>query len=104
MGVVVSALSRNDRKAMFGTALAVTMPAFVPFSIVFFMTVVMEVFQSPSDLEMALPFLMANPVYPFLISLPQWLPNWLPVPAWSFWVSLGFVHVLSWVALLVTTS
>jgi hypothetical protein len=101
VGVLVSALSRNERKAMMATALAVVSPAFIPFAVVFFMAVVLEVF-TPSSFAMAVPFLMANPVFAFLLSLPTWLPPFIPVPPWSFWVSIALVHAFSWLALLIT--
>jgi ABC-type transport system involved in multi-copper enzyme maturation permease subunit len=101
-GLLVSALSRNERKAMLGTILAVLSPAFVPVVIFFLLAMARGTFQELSDLLEWFPLLMASPVYPFLLSNPGPLGpvlSMLAIPAWSFWTSLATVHVLSWMML-----
>lgn len=100
-GIFVSALSRNERKAMMGTLLLVLTPAALPFCIVFFMAAVLETIQGPNDFFRVLPWLMMNPIYPFVVSLPL-PPFFLAIPPESFWFSLGAVHLVSWVLLFLT--
>ncbi len=103
-GLLVSALSRNERKAMLGTILAVLSPVLVPIVIFFFLATALGTFQELTDLLEWFPLLMANPVYPFLLSNPGPLGpllSMLPIPAWSFWTSLALVHLLSWLMLFV---
>jgi ABC-type transport system involved in cytochrome c biogenesis permease component len=102
VGIFVSAMSRNDRKAMFGTLLAVFAPIVLPYIIAMFLVVVMERMQDAKALAKLVPWFMANPLYPFLISLPLPRPPIIVIPAWSFWVSLGAVHAVSWSLLLIT--
>ena len=104
VGMLVSAISRNERKAMEGTILAVLSPAAVPFCVIFFVVTVLEWVQDPSEFVFLLPCLMLNPVYPFVLSLPMAAFPPINIPWWSFWFSLGFVHVLSWVILLITAT
>lgn len=102
MGIFVSALSRNERKAMFGTLLAVFLPILLPFCVVYFTVTVLEVLQDPSEFGQFLPALMANPVYPYVLALPIPVLQFMGIPPWSFWLSIGVVHLLSWLVLLLT--
>jgi ABC-type transport system involved in multi-copper enzyme maturation permease subunit len=102
VGLFVSTVSRNERKAMFGTVLAVLSPALIPFSVLFFMVIVLEWFQDPSEWMSLFPFMMVNPIFPFLLSLSRSMPLFLAIPDWSFWVSLAVVHGLSWMVLIVS--
>jgi hypothetical protein len=102
VGLFVSTVSRNERKAMFGTVLAVLSPALIPFSVLFFMVIVLEWFQDPSEWMRLFPFMMVNPIFPFLLSLLRSMPIFLAIPDWSFWVSLAVVHALSWIVLIVS--
>jgi ABC-type transport system involved in cytochrome c biogenesis permease component len=99
VGMFVSALSRDDRKAMFGTLLGVFTPIVLPYIIAMFMAVVMEMFDSPEDIAALLPWFTLNPLYPFLLSLPVPWPPMVVIPPWSFWVSIGAVHLASWILL-----
>ena len=99
VGIFVSTVSRNERKAMLGTLLAVISPAAVPFCAIFFMVAVAEWIQDPSELIPWLPTLILNPIYPFILLLPVPWPPLLPIPAWSFWVSLAVVQLGTWIVL-----
>ena len=102
IGLLVSVRSRNERKAMLGTVLAVVSPVLLPIVIVFFMAAVLQVFDQPSDLKPIMPFLTVNPLYSFLLLNARVmgpLMAMLPIPSWSFWVSLAAVHVASWLVL-----
>ena len=99
-GILVSTLSRNDRRAMFATVVLVFGSALLPYGIVFFLGSVMEWFQTPADIADVLPSLLANPIYPFLTLMPlSGLPI-PPLPPSGFWISLGLVHAASWLLLL----
>ena len=102
LGMFVSAISRNERKAIFATLVGVLVPALLPFCLVLFMITVLEWVQDWAGVVQLLPLLVFNPIYPFLVSLPLPFLTTIPLPAWSFWASVGVIHVLSWVLLLVT--
>lgn len=102
VGIFVSALSRNERKSLFGTMVLILAPTLIPFCIVFFIVAVLELIQTPAELMLFMPLLMANPIYPFLASLPLPALPFISFPTWTFWMSVGIVHVFSWLSLLVT--
>ncbi|MFO1501189.1 MAG: ABC transporter permease subunit, partial [Verrucomicrobiota bacterium] len=102
LGIFTSALSRNDRKASFATLCLVFAPALIPFAVVFFMIMVWEWVQNPSDIAQLLPMLMFNPIYPYVVSVPSPLLSVFRPPDWTFWVSVGSIHAASWMLLLVT--
>jgi ABC-type transport system involved in multi-copper enzyme maturation permease subunit len=103
VGMLVSALSRNDRKAIFATLVLVFGIALLPFVFAMFIALVLEAVHGPEDVFVMLPMLMVSPVLPFLLSLP-WpgpaLP--FPIPASVFWSSVALIHLTSWAALLLT--
>ena len=100
MGMLVSALSRNDRKAMFGTLLTVFGVTLLPYCAVFFMITVLELVDDPRDVALMLPFVMVNPIYPFLMALPLPMLPFTIAPS-TFWLSVAAIHALSWGALLI---
>ncbi len=102
IGILISSLSTNDRKSMFATVVTTLAITFGPFCAIFFVIAVMEIVQNPGDLVRFIPWIMLNPLYPFLLSLPLPTVRFIAIPAWSFWVSIGAVHVLSWAFLLIT--
>jgi hypothetical protein len=102
VGIFVSALSHNERKAMSMTALLTISPAAIPLCIVFFMVAVLERVQNPADLLRVIPWLVPNPIFAFVVCLTRFFLLVVVVPEWMFWVSLAAVHVFSWIALAIT--
>ncbi len=104
IGMLVSSLSRNDRKAIFATLVVVFGLSLLPYVLAFFVVLVLEVLHGPEDLYILLPLLILNPVFPFLLSLPTAGLGPLPftIPAALFWTSVALVHLMAWAALLLT--
>jgi ABC-type Na+ efflux pump permease subunit len=102
VGLFVSTLSQNERKASFATAVTVLGVAALPFCVAFFMAFVLEWVQSPQDVRAMAIWLVANPLYPFLLLLPFPIIGMLAIPTWTFWCAVGIVHAASWVLLLLT--
>ncbi|MHC1764167.1 MAG: ABC transporter permease [Verrucomicrobiia bacterium] len=102
-GMLVSALSRNDRKAIFATLVTVFGISLLPYVVASFIVFVLEALHGPEDLYILLPLITMNPVLPFLLSLPTTglaLP--FTIPAGVFWASVALVHLGAWTALLIT--
>ena len=99
-GVLVSALSRNERKAMFAAVFVVLFVTVGPFVLTFVLgTSFPRFFNAPQDV---LPFLVPSPAYAFgyIINKSSAFTVFAPLPAGSFWWSALLVHLLSWLMLL----
>lgn len=99
MGILVSSMCRVDRKAMFGTLLAVLLPIGIPLGLLVFRVFIKENVSSPLGIMELLPWLVADPIYGFSYVIWPGLP-FPPLPPWSYWVSLAVVHGLSWIGLI----
>jgi ABC-type Na+ efflux pump permease subunit len=102
-GVLVSTLSRDERKAMFSTIFFVLLVAFAPFVLAFVLSMYFpHWFNRP---ETIWPIVMLSPVSVFgsiVITGAPGLP-FAMMPAGSFWMSVTCVHLLSWLMLLVAS-
>jgi hypothetical protein len=100
VGLLISSISRNERKAMFGAILAVLASIFIPLGGALFFVVIMEAVQNVADLQYVALILLGAPAYPFACVLwPGTGIPWTP-PVWTFWCSLGLSHLTGWLALL----
>jgi ABC-type transport system involved in multi-copper enzyme maturation permease subunit len=99
-GLLVSTLSRNERKAMFGTVFIILLATGVPFVLAFVqLTTARGAAAVPSA---AWPLLVASPAYPFVFMAMANTPagTFFAMPAASFWGSLVGIHLASWLLLL----
>jgi ABC-type transport system involved in multi-copper enzyme maturation permease subunit len=102
-GVFVSALSRNERKAMFATVFVLLLAVFAPFILTFVVGMSFPgLFNDPADVW---PFLAISPVYTFgyVVTKSAAFTMFTPVPSESFWWSLLLVHLLGWLMLLLAS-
>ncbi len=95
VGIFVSAISRDERKAMFATVLGVLVVVFMPLVAAFMLASYFpHVFErSPENLW---PVLCLSPAYAFEWILLSSSPFPFPFGPSSFWVSLAITHLLSW--------
>lgn len=100
VGLFVSTLSQNERRAMFGTVFVILLTTGVPFVLAFVRVVTTGA--TPVSPSMVWPLFVASPVYPFVFLAVTNTPagTFFALPATSFWGSLGGIHLASWVLLL----
>ena len=101
-GILVSTLSRNERKAMFATVFVALLATFVPFILAFVLATSAHQFNDPRDLW---PVVSFSPAYGLLYVLTRTtiFTGFAAVPVESFWCSLALVHLLSWGFLLLAS-
>jgi ABC-type transport system involved in multi-copper enzyme maturation permease subunit len=106
MGMLISTLSRNDRKAMFATLLVLFAIAAGPLLGAAFWVVVAERVQAIGDLFWVAAMLLPTPVFGFGYVIWPGLTSlripWAP-PVWSFWSSLAIAHLAGWLALMIAS-
>src|SRR5437763_1689649 len=96
-GIMVSTLSRDERKAMFATVFVAVLATFGPFILTFVLATSFSLqINDPRDIW---PLLALSPGYGLGYVLTRSTFSSLPVN--SFWWSLLLVHLLSWSLLLV---
>ncbi len=102
-GIFVSTVSRNERKAMFATVFVALLATVAPFVLAFVVaTSNPQGFDDPRDLW---PLLTPSPVYGlfYVVTRATLWTGSSGLPAVSFWWSLGLVHLLSWMLLLLAS-
>jgi len=99
-GLLVSTLSRNERKAMFATVLIIVVATSLPFVLMFMRLTAAG--PGPIAPSFVWPFLVASPAYTFCVVAAANTPVgiFFPMPAASFWGSLDGIHLASWALLL----
>ena len=99
-GMLVSTLSRNERKAMFATVFVALLATFAPFILAFLLaTSISNQINDPGDMW---PLLALSPGYGVGYILTR-STMFAALPAASFWWSLVLVHLLSWALLLLAS-
>ena len=102
-GVLVSTLSRDERKAMFATVFVVLLVTFTPFVLAFVLSMYFpHWFDRP---ETIWPMVMISPVSVFGSIVMTGTPGlaFATMPAVTFWMSVLWVHLLSWLMLLLAS-
>ena len=98
-GILVSTLSRNERKAMFTTVFVALLATFAPFILAF--AIYMSFSQQINDLRDIWPVMALSPGYGLGSVLTR--STFVPLPVESFWWSLLLVHLVSWALLLLAS-
>ena len=104
VGMLVSTLSRHERKAMMATCLVIFTLIISPYVILFMMALADWNFQSP---ESILPFIVLSPLYGFLSAMDLSKSAFVPAGIFTdegFWLSLLIVHLFAWLFLLGASS
>jgi ABC-type Na+ efflux pump permease subunit len=91
IGMLVSTVSRHERKAMMATFLAVLLITIGPLWGIYLLG---EVFGLSSDFDLLLMVAVFTPAYPFFFVLFKSGPFAFPIV--SFWWSLVIIHLVSW--------
>ncbi|MEO8426969.1 MAG: ABC transporter permease subunit [Verrucomicrobiota bacterium] len=100
VGMIVSTLSRHERKAMMATCLVMFTLIISPYVILFMMAMADWNFKSP---ESVLPFIVLSPVYGFVSAMELTKSVFIPPGIFTdegFWMSLLIVHLFAWLFLL----
>jgi ABC-type transport system involved in multi-copper enzyme maturation permease subunit len=104
VGMLVSTLSRHERKAMMATSLVMFTLIISPYVILFMMALADWNFNSP---ESVLPFIVLSPLYGFLSAMDLSKSAFVPAGIFTdegFWLSLLIVHLCAWLFLLGASS
>ena len=104
VGMLVSTLSRHERKAMMATSLVMFTLIISPYVILFMMALADWNFNSPESL---LPFIVLSPLYGFLSAMDLSKSAFVPAGIFTdegFWLSLLIVHLCAWLFLLGASS
>ncbi len=127
MGMFISSISRNERKAVSGTVAAVLAPTFVPLGLLLFASWLLSSSNDSIEFDPLLHWIMSGPsvnsLATFLFGPPLLLQLLNPIfallcvlfantgmpglarfltPSQCLLVSLGLIHAVSWLALLTT--
>jgi ABC-type transport system involved in multi-copper enzyme maturation permease subunit len=95
-GLFVSALSRDERKAMFATVFVLFLVTVAPAVCGFVLAAFVGPFSGPEQWIMGL--LAFSPVFGLGYLLTDFGPA-MRVPMWPFWMSVFWVHLLTWALL-----